>query len=342
MRKKVTIALLILFFIGGTLLYLFQDYLDWGVVEKQPEENKKPQISEPYLSQEELAEKAGEKIDKLYKTETELRYGDNSELYDYAGTVTYKFISYLNENDYESAYQMIPEEYKKNYTKEMLKKDFNFMGKEKGLEIKSFENMGEYYLLNVNIVDFEIDENVDVSEYEVEPQQVTFTIYENEKLIPKRHTTKESKKISTEDISEEISKINIVGIDSFYSTYNIQITGIESINNNLKLAISLMPTISKDLEKPNVDINTYFEVNKDLLFDIYGIKEKNEFLELAKKIKGINEINNSSVDLKHVEEIGNIVDTRLIITTPNKTINFTLRVVREQIQDKMKYYAFIK
>lgn len=346
MRKKVTITFIILFFIGGTLLYLFQDYFYLGDITKEkPQNNIETPTSEPKLSQEEIAQRAGEKIDKTYKTESELRYGDNLELYDYAGSVVYEFIGYINERDYDKAYQMILEDYKNNnnYTKETLKNTFDFKGKDKGVEIKAFEVLEENYLLIVELIDFEIDKNVGVVEYDGETEEITFTIYENRKLVPEGDITKENTKITnTEDISEEVAKINIVGIDAFYSTYNIEITGIDSLNKNLKLAISLLPTISNDLKKPNVNIDEYYNINKDLLFDLYGIKVRSEFFEFTKKVKEIEVITKATVDLKDAKEVGNVVNTKLVVTSKEKEVKFNLKIVKEQIQHNKKYYAFIK
>jgi hypothetical protein len=291
-----------------------------------------------------LDEEMGEIINEKYKTESERRYGDNIGFYDYAGSVVYEFIDYINSREYQKAYEMISPAYKreKDYSIEKLKKDFDFKGIEKSMSIKSFENMDDYYLLEIDLIDFEMDSDVGKDGYDRQSNYLCFTVYRDNTLAPERIATIESRKLSIPDMSEEVSKINIVGMDTLYDTYNIGITGIDSINKSLKLAIALMPTINKDLKKQNVSINDYYNTNEDLLFDIYGIKDQNEFIKIADKLNCVEVVKGAKVIPSAAKEIGNILLTDLIITTNSNEITFELKIVAEQMQNEEIYFVFIK
>ena len=123
--------------------------------------------------------------------------------------------------------------------------------------------------------------------------------------------------------------------------YNIETSGIETINKDLKLAVGLLPTIAQDLNKHDQNIETYYKTNCDLLFDVYGLRTQEEFLDLSGKVRAVSTVENTEIDLDNARMIGNIIISNVIVDAGNKQAVFELRITKEEIQNDTKYYIFL-
>lgn len=139
----------------------------------------KPQT---YMTKEE--KKLLEQIDKQYTTEYEKKYMDNLKEYNFASETIERFVSLLSNKEYEKAYQMLDEQYKKDfhYFFEEFKSNYPFKTKyPKTSIINDFYVVGKNYVAFGEIFDFEAEyqeENTGGGDY----LEKTFTVFSNGKI----------------------------------------------------------------------------------------------------------------------------------------------------------------
>lgn len=286
------------------------------------------------------AEYMAEIIDSTYITESELRYGDNLNEYDYSASTIYEFIQYLNNREYENAYSMIENEYisKNNYSKEKLVKDFSF-DYEKGIYIKSCDILGnQYSVTEVELSNFEIDESVcdtiveDVGNY-------YFVVYPNKRLAP--ITQLEANKIKKNALNASLE--SIIGIDDYISRESIDGINAQKINNHLVRGINTLPEIRKDIqgiiESNNKSIDEacsdYYSSNKSIITDVYGITSKTDFIIFFNNIKDMPDIISSKIYINSY--VGNITECMLQLSDEYE---IPVKIVKEHIKEDIQYFVF--
>jgi|LFRM01.1.fsa_nt_gb hypothetical protein len=347
MRKpRLKIVFIILFLLTGIVISIWQNIMqDAPITSDESGTGNTGDNAEQELTQDQIAQQVGELIDRHYTTQTEIRYGKDAEFYNFACSTVYKFINYINEGNYNEAYNMIDEGLKetKTYTIETLKTEFDFGDTEKGMEVLSFEVMGEIGVLDVAIFDFEIDSYVDIDQSTESTIEAQILVTRSGTIIPEKIIDTSTLKSAETWVSKNggPTDIRIKGLDRLYTMYNIETSGIETINKDLKLAVGLLPTIAQDLNKHDQNIETYYKTNCDLLFDVYGLRTQEEFLDLSGKVRAVSTVENTEIDLDNARMIGNIIISNVIVDAGNKQAVFELRITKEEIQNDTKYYIFL-
>jgi hypothetical protein len=170
---------------------------------------------------------------------------------------------------------------------------------------------------------------------------VSFTVYEGDILIPEAVDTTESKNI-VDDMTRKVNKINIIGLDTLYNTYKIDTTGIDSINKAMKFAIALLPVINRDTQNNANEIKQYYQKNKDLVFDVYGINSEKNFMAFIERVKGINKVTSVIIDKDSTKTMDNVMYSNLIVSTGDSNMLLPFKLVAEQVGKEKIYYLFFK
>jgi ABC-type transporter MlaC component len=321
-------------------MYTFGDYLDLEKISEEREiENLEVNISETTDS-DELAELYGKKIDKIYKTETEKRYGNNLEKYSDAQIIINQFVEYINTNDYINAYRMINKSFceRMDYTIEKFEKEFSF-DTPRGFHINAFEVLNEKVFISVNMFDYNLDfeTNISADEYSEDIRDINLLIDTNNKVT--LNADIDSEKFALKDSSAE--EIYITGLDVFFWRYDITIDDIEKISNNLKLSVSLIETINNDIIKYDNKLEEYFSLNQDIFLDVYGIFRFSTFNEFTKDISKVENIKYCKISNKGILSLGNTIIIPLVIEMENsETVVLNFKIVKEKFIDETKLYLY--
>lgn len=333
MKKKIALLILLILFLIPIIILFFRSRDTVIIEQEELEENISNEEIKETLTDEERAENMGEYIANSYTSPYEKRYEENIEIYSQSTSIVEEFIYQLNEGNYEKAYSMLSKDYidRNKYTLENLREEYNFKDTFKTISIQSYEKVGSNSIIETVLSDFNMDCDVDnENKSESIPIEEIYIVDENNKIS----------KGTEEDYLKGKANNKIIGIDRLYSRLNID--EIEDIKVDIGTAFKMIKVITEETKK-GIEVEDYYIENSTTLFEVFGIKDFEEFNTFIKKIDKIAVSDKRQGVITNFNTIGNNIFADFIVYSSNESkTSFNFKLVNNYTDNTLRNYLYIR